>query len=295
MRKMVHFVPCLSLLWASPALAQGLSPKWEELTAADFVRALEASAGTCALPLGIIEKHGPSGPLGTDLINVRYVTGLAAGEEYTVIFPEYYVGQIFEARHQPGTIAYSSRLQLDLLQETVSEMARNGCRKIILVNGHGGNNSLLPYFAQTQLDSPRDYMVYAVMGGWEAEDMPEAARPSRPGVDGHGGEGEISNVMASRPGLAHPERAGAESGADLARLDLPEAVYTGIWWYAKFPNHYEGDAAGATAARGEATLRAAARRLAEAIRAIKRDEVGPRLQREFFERAVKPTPPREQD
>ena len=57
------------------------------------------------------------------------------------MFPEYYVGQIFEARHHPGTVAYSSHLQLQMLQETVSEMARNGCKKIIIVNGHGGNNS----------------------------------------------------------------------------------------------------------------------------------------------------------
>src|SRR6266576_1113729 len=98
-----------------PSAAQGLSAKWEELTGPDFVVALQASKGTCALPFGIIEKHGPSGPLGTDLLNVRYTTALAAREEYTIIFPEYYVGQIFEARHQPGTIAYSSHLQLEML------------------------------------------------------------------------------------------------------------------------------------------------------------------------------------
>jgi creatinine amidohydrolase len=102
----------------------------------------------------------------------------------------------------------------------------------------------------------------------------------------------MSNVMASRPDLVHPERAATESGADQARLSLPDGVYTGIWWYAKFPNHYEGNAAGATAARGEAATRAIARRLADAIRAIKQDEVAPRLQQEFFERAAKPTPPR---
>jgi creatinine amidohydrolase len=290
MRRIVRSVLPLSLLLTTQGWAQGLSPKWEELTAGDFPRALEASDGTCALPLGILEKHGPSGPIGTDLINVRHLTTLAAREEYTVIFPEYYVGQIAEARHQPGTIAYSARLQLDMLQETVSEMARNGCRKVILVNGHGGNNSLLPYFAQTQLDSPRDYVVYALMGAYET-DLPEAAGPSAPGVDGHAGEGEMANVMASRPGLVHPERAATESGADQARLTLPEGVYTGIWWYARFPNHYEGNAAGATAARGEAAMAAMARRLADDIRAIKRDDVGPRLQREFFERAARPTPP----
>src|SRR5689334_15172600 len=180
------------LAHAGSAAAQGLPVKWEELTAADFVRALDASKGTCALPFGIIEKHGPAGPLGTDLLNVRYTTGLAATEEYTIVFPEYYFGQIFEARHQPGTIAYSARLQLELLQETVSEMARNGCQKIVIVNGHGGNNFLLQYFAQTQLDSPKDYVVYAVMNSTSAEGAPAAAQASRPGVDGHAGEGEIS-------------------------------------------------------------------------------------------------------
>jgi len=274
---------------ASPAHAQRLSPKWEELTAADFLQALDRAANSCVLPFGIIEKHGPAGPLGTDLINVRYTTLLAAAEEYAIVFPEYYVGQIFEAKHQPGTIAYSSRLQHELLQETVAEMARNGCRKIMIVNGHGGNTALLQYFAQTQLETPKDYIVYTMSALSSAQGMPTAAAPSRPGVDGHAGEGEISNVMASRPDLAHPERSSTQSGADLNRLELPEGLYTGIWWYAKFPNHYQGDSTAASAARGAATTRAVAVRIANAIRAVKRDETGPRLQKEFFEKAAKPT------
>jgi creatinine amidohydrolase len=294
MRKIIRSVLSLSLFLTTRAWAQGLPAKWEELTAADFVKALEASQGTCALPMGILEKHGPTGPLGTDLLNIRYVTTQAVKEEYTIIFPEYYVGQIAEARQQPGTIAYSSRLQLDMLQETVSEMARNGCRKVILVNGHGGNNSLLPYFAQTQLDSPRDYIVYAVAGGYGADSaLPAAARPSGPGVDGHAGEDEMSNVMAHRPDLVHPERGTSESGADLDRLHLPDGVYTGIWWYAKFPNHYEGNATRANAARGDVITKAEAHHLALAIRAIKQDSVGPRLQREFFDRMVRLSPPRD--
>src|SRR5258708_16290965 len=120
------------MIRAQPAL----SLKWEELTAADFVAAIQKSQGTCLLPFGILEKHGPQLPLGTDLINVRYVSLQAAAQEYAVVYPEYYFGQIFEAKHQPGTIAYSARLQLDLLQETTDEMARNGCTKIIIANGH---------------------------------------------------------------------------------------------------------------------------------------------------------------
>jgi creatinine amidohydrolase len=279
-------------VWAAGPAAQALSPKWEELTAADFVKALEASGGTCALPFGVLEKHGPAGPLGTDLINVRYTTLLAVKEEYAIVFPEYYFGQIFEARHQPGTVAYSSRLQLDLLRETVAEMARNGCRKILIVNGHGGNTQLIQYFAQTLLDSPRDYIVYALMALGSAQGTSAASAPSRPGVDGHAGEGEISNVMAARPDLAHPERSSTESGADLQRLELPEGVYTGIWWYARYPNHYGGDSAAASAARGEASTSATGVRIANAIRAIKRDAAGPALQNEFFERSARPTSPR---
>jgi len=268
--------------------AAELPVKWEELTASDFVKAVAEARGVCVLPFGIIEKHGPAGPTGTDLIDVRYTSLLAARQEYAVVFPQYYFGQIFEARHQPGTIAYSSHLQLEMLQETTAEMARNGCKKILIVNGHGGNNSLLQYFEQTLLDSPKDYVVYAIIGAGGPPSKDPAAAPSRPGVDGHAGEGEISNVMASRPDLAHPERSATESGADLNRLDLPAGVYTGIWWYAKFPNHYAGDSSAANAARGEAATKATAENIANAIRAIKSDQVAPRLQREFFEKAQHP-------
>src|SRR6266478_7595804 len=141
-----------------------LSARWEELTAEDFHTAIQQSQGTCLLPFGILEKHGPHLPLGTDLLDVRYATLHAADQEYAVVFSEYYFGQIFEAKHQPGTMAYSTHLQLDLLQETTDEMARNGCKKVLIVNGHGGNESLLPYFAQAQLEAPHDYVVYVQWG-----------------------------------------------------------------------------------------------------------------------------------
>jgi creatinine amidohydrolase len=279
------------LALTAAASAQSLSAKWEELTAEDFTAAIKQANGTCILPFGIVEKHGPSGPLGTDLINIRYTVTKAVQKEYAVVFPEYYFGQIFEAQHQPGTIAYSSKLQMEMMQETVSEMARNGCQKIVIANGHGGNTAMLQYFVMTQLESPRDYVVYSYSGlGGAANpsDLPAAARPSKPGVDGHAGENEVANVMASRPELGHPDRAGRQSGANLRRLDLPAGVATAINWYSMYPNHYAGDAAGATAARGAASIDFAATRMADAIRAIKADQAGPRLQREFFDATKHP-------
>src|SRR5437667_1242081 len=220
-----------------------LSAHWEELTAADFTKGIQRSQGTCLLPFGILEKHGPHLPLGTDLLDVRYAALHAAEQEYAVVFPEYYFGQIFEAKHEPGTVAYSMELQLKLLQETTDEMARNGCKKIIIVNGHGGNEHLLPFFAQAQLDRPHDYVVYVLDG--------ERSRPGGPpkkstGIDYHAGENETSNTMVSRPDLVHLDRAASESGSDQKRVNLPEDVYTGIWWYARFPDHYSGDGSLAT-------------------------------------------------
>lgn len=268
------------------ALAQEkFSTQWEELTAPDFVKAINQAKGTCMLPFGIVEKHGPHLPLGTDLINVRRAALDAAQQEYAVVFPAYYFGQIFEAQHEPGALAYSLDLQLKLLQETANEMSRNGCKKILIVNGHGGNESLLPLFAQSQLSSPRDYAVY-VFG------LPNLAQPGRPAKrsadDMHAGATETSHMMVSRPELVHMDRASSESGTDQARLKLPEHVYTGIWWYAKFPEHFAGDPASATVELGSFDMKAWTDQITGAVRAVKADDQTLKLQNEFFEKSRQP-------
>ncbi len=276
----------LVLLWTGMAEAPPkLSVHWEELTADDFRTAIEQSKATCLLPFGILEKHGPHLPLGTDLLDVRYAAVRAAQQEYALVFPEYYFGQIFEAKHEPGTVAYSWHLQLELLQETTDEMARNGCKKIIIVNGHGGNENLLPFFAQTQLEKPHDYVVYVlpVLGA-----PPGGPAKRSSGPDMHAGESETSKMLVSRPDLVHMDRTGQESGADQARLRLPEDLYTAIWWYARFPYHYSGQGGAATRARGEFEMSYWEDRIAEAIRAVKADETSLALQNEFFEKAKHP-------
>lgn len=283
-----HFVAALILIatWHSPfaRAQQQLSAHWEELTAADFVQAIRAAQGTCLLPFGIIEKHGPHLPLGTDLLDVRYASFHAAKQEYAVVFPEYYFGQIFEAKHQPGTIAYSSHLQLDLLQETTDEMARNGCKKIIIVNGHGGNEHLLPFFAQSQLESPHDYVVYIF-----DERSPETGGPAKKtSIDMHAGESETSKMMIARPDTIHLDRANQESGTDQHRQSLPEGVYTGIWWYARFPNHYSGDGSVATKELGQFQMDWWINTLIKVIRAVKADDASLKLQNEFYEKSKHP-------
>jgi creatinine amidohydrolase len=266
---------------------QGLPAKWEELTAPDFVKAIHQAQGVCVLPFGILEKHGPHLPIGTDLLDVRFAVVNAVQQEYAVVFPEYYFGQIFEAQQEPGTIAYSLSTQLTLLQETVKEMARNGCKKVVIVNGHGGNESLLPLFGQSQLATPRDYVVY-VFGLPHLQVPGRPALKSPPGSDMHAGETETAHMLAARPDLVHQDRADSESGADQHRLNLPGSVYTGIWWYARFPEHYAGVGSAATKELGEFDQKTWSREIAEALKAIKADDEGLKLQNEFFEKTQHP-------
>jgi creatinine amidohydrolase len=273
-------------LTAAPLLQaqEKLSAHWEELTGPDFIKAIRQAQNTCILPIGILEKHGPHLPIGADLLNARYVALHASEKQYAVVFPEYYFGQIAEARQEPGTVSYSRELQMALLQATTDEMGRNGCRKILIVNGHGGNNHLLPYFLQSQLNTPHDYVVYL----FDQRVPPTGGPKKKTTNDQHAGESETSKLMIVRPDLVHPDRAGSESGADQHRQPLPDGVYTAIWWYAKFPDHYSGDGTAASHELGEFQINWWVDSVAKTLAAIKADDVSLKLQTEFFEKATHP-------
>jgi creatinine amidohydrolase len=274
------------LLLATSAAAQEMPSRWDELTAADWPKAQERAAYTCILPIGILEKHGPHLPMGSDLIHVRELSARAARQEYAVVFPDFFYGQIYEAQHTPGTFALPSRLVWDLLDATVEEIGRNGFRRIIIVNGHGGNPQLLRYFVQSQLERRRDYVVYFFEPEWDAafEEKQKALRKTDPATDLHAGENESSALLYLRPDLVQLNRAPEESGEDQKRMPALPGLYTAIWWYARFPNHYAGEGAGATRELGQALTEHRVSALVKALRAVKADEQTPRLQREYFDR-----------
>lgn len=270
--------------------AKSLPVQWEELTASDFPTAVKRAAGVCLLPIGVIEKHGPHLPLGTDVMAARAAAIGAAQREYAVVFPHYYFGQIYEARHQPGCITIPPELLTSLLQEVCDEIQRNGFDKVLIVNGHGGNTHWLSYFCQTQLSSPRDYVVYIARRPREPGLEQQVNRLRKTDFGGHACELESSRLLAIRPELVQLDRAGEESGRPQRRLRIEQA-YTGIFWYADFPNHYAGDAAPANRQLGELELEAEIRGLAKVIRAVKRDRSARQLQDEFFGRSAQPLKP----
>lgn len=278
----------LSALFTSGINAQSLPSRWDELTASDWPKALDSSAKTCILPIGILEKHGPHAPIGSDLIHVREWAARATKKEYAVVFPDYFYGQIYEARHQPGTFALPSTLVLKLLEATCEEIARNGFTKIVIINGHGGNPDLLRFFIQTQLEKRHSYAVYFF------EPTPDSAlnaqvkklRKSDASGDMHAGEKETSTLLYLRPDLVKMDSAKNESGANQKRLSIPDA-YTAIWWYASFPNHYAGEGAKATKELGKVITDFTVDALVKTLKAIKADTKTLQLQNEFYDRVKK--------
>jgi creatinine amidohydrolase len=281
------------LLPASVLLSQQTAPagipfKMEELTSPQFVKAVELSSGVCIIPLGIIEKHGPHLPLGTDLFEAREAATTAAKKEYAVVFPPYFTGQIFEARHQPGTIAYSNELMWKMLEETCSELSRNGLKKIILVNGHGGSTNFLQFFCQSQLASQKDYIVVLFQKGTNHDYSKEIESLKKAKLDGHAGEEETSMMTYIRPDLVDVQAITSQSGADQKRLDKLPFGYTGIWWYANFPNHYASDVAQPNKRLGELLIMSWSDQIAELVKYLKNNNTVKELQDEFSRQAENP-------
>lgn len=258
---------------------------WEELTSDGFERAVQEVNKVCLLPLGCIERHAHHLPLATDMFIGRDLCRRAAALEPALIFPNFIFTQILEARHCPGAVALEPDLIMRLLDNTCREIARNGLTKIVLVSAHGGNYHFLRFFAQSQLASRRDYVVYVADPSLLPEDQTDVEAQWETEVDGHAGEQETSMVLAIRPELVVSEALRTDTeGMPLGRLkglsDL--GVYTGTWWYADHPTHYRGAGNPATAEKGERLLAAQARALAAAIRLIKQDSETHRLQAEFY-------------
>ncbi len=168
-------------------------------------------------------------------------------KEYAVVFPDYFFGQI-EAKHQPGAFALPAHVVWDLLDATCDEIGRNGFKKILIVHEHGGNPELLKYFIETRLERRREYVVYRYDPNDKAFNKSlQKLRKSGPDQDccAHAGEDETSEILFLRPELVQLDRANQESGKNLNRLPLPD-LFTSVYWYAQFPNHYAGTGAVAT-------------------------------------------------
>jgi creatinine amidohydrolase len=258
--------------------------QWEQLTAAEFARAARET-GVCVIAMGVVEKHSEHLPLGTDYLNGHKIACMAAEKEPAVVFPPFYFGQIYEARCFPGTVTIKPTLLIELIQGVFDEIGRNGLKKIVVWNAHGGNNHLLNFIAQCALWEEKPYSLYIPMGH-VSPDMREAWQAiCETTLHGHACECETSISLANHGHLVKMDSVPAEPAMPLERMQALPPTYTGIWWYSNYPDHYAGDARVATPDKGRALVQLQVDFLAGYIAAVKADQVVPALEQEFFNRA----------
>lgn len=260
--------------------------RWEDLTADDFAQAVKDTKGVCLFSLGVLERHGVHLPLGTDVFMGQHVAELSAQREPAIVFPQWYFGQIYEARCFAGTITLPPPLLIEVILSVFDEIARNGLTKIVMLIAHGGNNHLAPFLCQCQLERPRAYQLYSL--NWYKAINPER-RKQYYGVmqtdgGGHAGESETSHILAIRPDLVKLDRLQGRHTEPLGRLNAIAPADNGFGWYADFPDHYAGDARTASAEKGVLHNNIIADSIAAVVKAIKDDTVAPALAQEFFQR-----------
>lgn len=182
--------------------------RWEEMTSPE-IGALDREKTVVILPIGSVEQHGNHMPVGTDTILSHAVSLAAAGQAGdAVVLPPPWYG--FSAHHMrfPGSVTLRVETLLALAGDIVDSVVAHGFKRILVVNGHGGNAGAIDVLASTL--GHRHYgvariatLTYFAL----ARDSIAALRRSEPGGMGHACEFETSLVQHLRPELVKIERA----------------------------------------------------------------------------------------
>jgi creatinine amidohydrolase len=95
------------------------------------------------IPLGSTEQHGPSGPLGTDLIIAEELANDLGEERRAMVAPALPVGVSQVHGAFPGTISLQPATMLSLVTDAVESLAQQGFRRFLLLNAHHGSKAIL--------------------------------------------------------------------------------------------------------------------------------------------------------
>jgi len=182
--------------------------RWEELTSPE-VGALDRDRTVVVLPLGSVEQHGNHMPLGTDTILAQAVSLAAAGAlDDVIVLPPPWYG--FSAHHMrfPGSITLSAETLMAVAGDIVAAVVKHGFRRILIVNGHGGNNGVIDVLASSLGHKHYGVARIAALTYFAlAREEIAALRQSAPGGMGHACEFETAMMEAVRPELVHMDRA----------------------------------------------------------------------------------------
>ncbi|MBU6360863.1 MAG: creatininase family protein [Chloroflexi bacterium] len=242
------------------------------------IRDLPKNEGVVILPVGAIEQHGPHLPVWTDTLLVTEVLNqtLAAlsAEVQAWALPPVTYGKSNEHTGFAGTFSLSAATLNAVLLDIAKGVAASGFRRLVFINGHGGNMAVLDAAAR-DIRAETGLMTFCLHPHLYVE-PPFAISDNERRLGFHAGELETSLVLALTPDLVDMSQApthfaqfpvsapplfffGAASAAWLSR----DWSSTGVF----------GDATLGTAEKGQQLLAAAKVRLGQLIADISRFEI----------------------
>jgi creatinine amidohydrolase/Fe(II)-dependent formamide hydrolase-like protein len=226
--------------------------RWGELTWPE-ARDRFQQVDIALLPVGALEQHGPHLPLDTDAYDAEYLAlqvAEACSDPKPLVLPNIPYGVSYHHDEFQGTVSISNDTLAKLVYDIGISVAQNGIKKLVIINGHGGNSPALNYAAQM---INRDAHIFVCVDTGETSDVDIYKMVETPN-DVHSGEIETSTSLAIRPHLVK---------MDLARREVPEfssryldfTSKRGVLWYAytrKISNSgVMGDPTKASAGKGK--------------------------------------------
>lgn len=274
---------------------QNPSRFWADWTTLDF-QALALDRAIAVLPVAATEQHGPHLPLSvdSDLVNGVVAASLAhLPADLPVLFlPTQTVGLSPEHARFAGTLTLKAETVIRLWTDIGESVAATGVTKLVLLNAHGGQVSVMDIVAR-DLRARLGLLVYSVswfnlpLIGVQGEDVQSLFPLEEHRFGVHAGDIETSMMRALRPesvrmGLAQNFHSTAQDRAERFGI-LGNGKSAKLGWQMQDYNRHgaAGNAAAATAEKGQAVLQASGRALAQLLDEIDRlppdtlsDEVG---------------------
>ncbi len=191
--------------------------RWRDLRAPEMA-SLDASEVVVIVPVGSIEQHGPHLRLDEDIANALALAELSgtSSPRQVIVAPPVWWGMAAHHMGFAGTISLRMETMTALVADICASIAAHGFRRVLLLNGHGGNQAVL---TATAAQASADLGILAwTLSYWAlVPDVLREVGSSPPGGMGHAGEMETSLALHLRPDTVD---------RDALRADIPASAGT---------------------------------------------------------------------
>ena len=230
------------------------------------------------LPIGAIEQHGPHLPVSVDrdLIDevIKRTFAHLEASQNVLVLPTLSIAKSGEHDLHAGTLSLKAETLLAVLGDIGASLARASVKRVVLFNGHGGNNAALEIAARTMRMDHN--MIVAPCSWFGFADYEGLIKSEDLDVDLHAGDIETSAMLAARPELVDMNKAQDFRFSDQWQTESKFIGLTGQpvrpAWIIGDLNDWGvcGNAARATADRGEKLLESAAENFAKFLQEFSR-------------------------